>query len=78
MRNVLKQICLLCEFSFGLSLVFGIWSILYSTVFNSELGIFKPENLIQKRKPVIPENQLAKGIQSKSIGGLETQPRQGV
>ena len=32
--------------------------------------IFEPENLIQKHKPVIPENQLAWGIPSKSNRGL--------
>ena len=36
--------------------------------------IFEPENLIQKRKPVIPENQLARRIQSKIIQGLGAEP----
>ena len=49
-------------------------------VFNihSELGtqeIFEPENLIQKCKTVIPESQLPKGIQSKSIRAWEWSPR---
>ena len=28
--------------------------------------IFEPENLIRKRKPVIPENQMARDIESKN------------
>ena len=54
--------------------VFKIWSILYSTFVVNWGHIFEPENLIQKRKPVIPENQLARGILSKIIRGLGVEP----
>ena len=43
----------------------------------SKLGtweIFEPENLIQKRKPVTPENQLGRGVQSTSIRDLGAEP----
>ena len=64
MRNVLKRIYELMSF-FVRFLVFEIWSILYSTfVVNIR---FEPENLNQKRKPVIPENQLDTEIQTKRI-----------
>ena len=48
-------------------------------VFNirSELEIFEYDNLIQKRKPVIHENHLVRGIQSKNIRGLEAEPMLG-
>ena len=48
MRKVLKRI-LECMSFFARYFVFEIWSILYSTVVNSELRtyeIFEPENLI--------------------------------
>ena len=75
MCNALKRIFELMSFFVRL-LVFEIWSILYSTfVVNWGLGeIFEPENLIQKRKSVISENQLARGIQSKSTRGVGAKP----
>ena len=38
MRNVLIEVFVFMSFFFGLFLVFELWSILYSTVVNSELG----------------------------------------
>ena len=39
----------------------------------SELD-FEPKNPMQERKPLIPDNQLARGIKSKSIRGLAAEP----
>ena len=50
--------------------VFETWSIMYSTFIVNWSG-----NLIQKYKP---ENQLARGIQFKSIQGLGVEPPVGV
>ena len=71
MRNVLKWIF---EFMSFICAIFSFW-VMVGFVFylRNELGtwkIFDPENLIQKHKPAIAENQLARGIQSKSIRGL--------
>ena len=69
MRNVLQRIFEFLSF-FVRFVVFEIWSILYSTFIVNWSG-----NLIQKYKP---ENQLARGIQFKSIQGLGAEPPVGV
>ena len=56
------------NFRFLRFLAYEIWLILYSKfLVNWGLSFRLLENLIQKRKPVIPHNQLAWMIQSKSI-----------
>ena len=74
MHNVLKQIfesmsfyCAIFSFGVMVDFIFYLRSA-FKTL------IFEPKNLIQKRKPVLPGNQLARGIQSKSMKGLGADP----
>ena len=70
LRNVLKRIF---EFEFFLAIFSFCGMIDFIFNIRSKLGtweIFESENLTQKRKPGIPENQLTRRIQSKSIRGL--------
>ena len=50
---------------------YSFWVMVDFVFYLSGLEIFESENLIQKRKPVIPEYQMSRGIQSKSIRGLQ-------